>query len=39
MISDILLKAKFKKILPHLNEQSTRLYLGNEAETLGRGGK
>jgi len=39
MISDILLQAKYKKILPHLNEQSTRLYLGSEAESLGRGGK
>ena len=39
MISDILLQAKYKKILPHLNEQTTRLYLGSEAESLGRGGK
>jgi len=39
MISDILLQAKYKKILPHLNEQTTRLYLGSEAESIGRGGK
>lgn len=39
MITDIVLKTKFEKILPHLNEQSARLYLGSEAESLGRGGK
>ena len=33
------LSKKFKTILPHLNEQSVRLYLASEAQFLGRGGK
>lgn len=39
MISDDVLQKKFKAILPHLNEQTARLYLGSEAKVLGRGGK
>ena len=39
MISDVNLKKKFMAILPHLNEQTARLYLGSEAQSLGRGGK
>ena len=39
MHSDDELHKKFKSILPHLNEQSARLYLGSEAKILGRGGK
>jgi hypothetical protein len=39
MISDEALQKKFSLILPHLNEQTTRLYLGSEAQMLGRGGK
>jgi len=39
MFSDDLLQNKFKSILPHLNENAARLYLGSEAQILGRGGK
>jgi hypothetical protein len=39
MIEDIVLQKKFESILPHLNEQLTRVYLGSEALSLGRGGK
>jgi hypothetical protein len=39
MFSDEELQKKFSLILPHLNEQATRLYLGSEAQMLGRGGK
>jgi hypothetical protein len=39
MFSDDELQKKFGLILPHLNEQSARLYLGSEAQILGRGGK
>lgn len=39
MHSDDELEKKIKSILPHLNEQSARLYLGSEAQILGRGGK
>lgn len=39
MISDIILQKKYMAILPHLNEQTARLYLGSEAQSLGRGGK
>ena len=39
MFSDDELHKKFKLILPHLNEYATRLYLGSEAQILGRGGK
>ncbi len=39
MFSDDELQKKFGLILPHLNEQPARLYLGSEAQILGRGGK
>ena len=39
MFSDDELQEKFKLLLPHLNEQAARLYLGSEAQILGRGGK
>jgi hypothetical protein len=39
MFSDDELQEKFKLLLPHLNEQAARLYLGSEAQFLGRGGK
>lgn len=39
MFNDDELHKKFNLILPHLNEQTTRLYLGSEAQILGRGGK
>jgi hypothetical protein len=39
MFSDDELHKKFNLILPHLNEQTARLYLGSEAQILGRGGK
>jgi len=38
MGTDILLKAKFDKILPLLNEKQRRMVLAAEAESLGRGG-
>ena len=39
MIEDIVLQKKYEAILPHLNEQLVRVYLGSEALSLGRGGK
>ncbi len=39
MFSDEELNKKFRLILPHLNEHAARLYLGSEAQILGRGGK
>lgn len=39
MISDDVLQKKFQSLLPHLNEQAARLYLGSEAQSLGKGGK
>ncbi len=39
MFTDDALQKKYQAILPHLNEQTTRLYLASEAQTLGRGGK
>lgn len=39
MVNDSDLQKKFRLILPHLNESATRLYLGSEAQSLGRGGK
>jgi transposase len=39
MIEDIALQKKYETILPHLNEQLARVYLGSEAVSLGRGGK
>ena len=39
MFSDDELQEKFRLLLPHLNEQAARLYLGSEAQILGRGGK
>lgn len=39
MFSDDELYKKFNLILPHLNEHAARLYLGSEAQFLGRGGK
>ncbi|MEP6949333.1 MAG: ISAzo13 family transposase [Ginsengibacter sp.] len=39
MFNDEVLQKKYQAILPHLNEQTTRLYLASEAQTLGRGGK
>jgi len=38
MEQDILLKEKFSKILPILNEKQRRLYLASEALYIGRGG-
>ena len=38
MEQDILLKEKFSKVLPFLNEKQRRLYLGSEALYIGRGG-
>ena len=37
MFSDAELHKKFKLILPYLNEQAARLYLGSKAKILGRG--
>ncbi len=39
MFSDEELQKKFGYILPHLDENAARLYLGSEAQILGRGGK
>ncbi len=39
MFSDKELEKKFRLMLPHLNENAARLYLGSEAQILGRGGK
>jgi transposase len=38
MDSDILLKEKFDKILPILNERQVRIYLALESNCIGRGG-
>ena len=38
MKKDILLKAKYEKILPLLNEKQKRILLAAEAESMGRGG-
>jgi hypothetical protein len=39
MISDLVLQKKYASVLPHLDKRTARLYLGSEAESLGRGGK
>ena len=39
METDTILQKKYEKLLPILNEQTARLYLASEAESLGRGGK
>ena len=39
METDISLQQKYTKLLPYLDEQTSRLYLASEAEILGRGGK
>src|SRR6266487_55458 len=39
MLSDAVLQKKYAFLLPHLNERSARLYLGSEAQSMGRGGK
>ena len=39
MVSDDVLQNKIRLLLPYLNEQAARLYLGSEAQSLGRGGK
>ena len=39
MLSDAVLQKKYASLLPHLNERSARLYLGSEAQSMGRGGK
>lgn len=39
MIKDADLQKKINTILPYLNEQTARLYLAVEAQSLGRGGK
>lgn len=39
METDIALRIKYAKLLPNLDEQTARLYLASEAESLGRGGK
>ncbi|TAL58786.1 MAG: ISAzo13 family transposase [Bacteroidetes bacterium] len=38
MQTDILIRKKYKKILPHLNERQTRIVLAADAESMGRGG-
>ena len=38
MQTDDLNQAKYKKILPYLNEKQTRIVLAAEAESMGRGG-
>lgn len=38
MQSDILLKEKYDKLLPHLGEKETRLVLAADAKSMGRGG-
>ena len=38
MENDILLKAKYEKVLPLLNEKQKRILLAAEAESMGRGG-
>lgn len=39
MQTDESLQKKYEKLLPNLDEHASRLYLGSEAESLGRGGK
>ena len=39
MFSDDELQKKFSSVLPYLDESTARLYLGSEAQILGRGGK
>jgi hypothetical protein len=39
MVTDAQLQEKYKKLLPHLDEKSSRLYLASEAQSIGRGGK
>ncbi len=38
MQTDNLIRKKYKKILPHLNEKQTRIVLAADAESMGRGG-
>src|SRR5664280_3664378 len=38
MENDILLKVKYEKVLPLLNEKQKRMLLAAEAESMGRGG-
>jgi transposase len=38
-ISDQIVQTRINKVLPHLNELQSRIYLGSEAESLGWGGK
>lgn len=39
MATAITTEDKYKMLLPHLNEQTARLYLASEALSMGRGGK
>jgi len=39
MITESELQEKYRKLLPHLDEKSCRLYLASEAQSMGRGGK
>jgi hypothetical protein len=39
MQNDDVLQKKYRTLLPYLNEHDARLYLGSEAQSLGRGGK
>jgi len=39
MITEAELQEKYRKLLPHLDEKSCRLYLASEAQSMGRGGK
>lgn len=39
MQNDDVLQKKYRTLLPYLNERDARLYLGSEAQSLGRGGK
>jgi len=39
MATDSELQEKYKKLLPHLDEKSARLYLASEAQSMRRGGK
>lgn len=39
MVTDELLKEKYKKLLPHLNERERRLVLAADATSMGRGGQ
>ena len=38
MDSDNIIKTRIEKVLPILNEQQKRVYLGSEAQSIGRGG-